>query len=210
MVRVVAVGDSPRHNPFFTTALYAGRGGVNALANASVPFPALVLSPVTLLFGPIASFNLAGTLSPVVSGYCMFLLARKVTRIVPAQVLAGLIWGFSPNVFDQLRFGHLVDILGFFLPLAGVLAYDLVVEHKRRPWVVGVLFAALVIAQFFTSTEVLAIAAVSLTPGVVLGTVFARGVLWDNRRRLFVAVCWAIGVAGIVLVFSGLARRGRT
>jgi len=189
------------HNPFFTNALYAGRGGVNALANVSAMFPALILSPVTLLFGPIAAFNVAGTLSPVISGYFMFLLARKFTHFAPAQILAGLLWAFSPEVVLNLPFGHLSDVLGLFLPLTGLLAYDVVIEHKRRPWVDGVLFGTLVIAQFFTSTEVLAIDALCAPVGVAVGIALARRVLWNSRRALVTAAGAAIAVAAILLAY---------
>lgn len=189
------------HNPFFTTALYAGRGGVNTLANVSVMFPALVLSPVTLLFGPIAAFNVAGTLSPVISGYCMFLLTRKFTHFPPAQILAGALWGFSPTVIDNLPYGHLVDVLGFFLPLAGLLIYDVVIEHKRLPWIDGVLLGLLVIAQFFTSTEPLAIIALCAPVAAAVGLVLARDVLWETRRALRTTSVWAIAFAGVVLAY---------
>ena len=53
------------------------------------------------LFGPVASFNVAGTLSPVISGYCMFLLARKFTDSRPAQIVGALLWGFSPLVLTS-------------------------------------------------------------------------------------------------------------
>ncbi len=174
---------------------------MNALDNVSVMFPALLLSPVTLLFGPIAAFNVAGTLAPVINGYCMFLLARKLTNHVSGQIVAALIWGFSPDVLSNLLWGHAPDVFGFFLPLAGILVYDLVVDHKRRPSVDGMLFGALVVAQFFTSIEVLAICALSALPGIVFAAVSARRVLWANRRRLGGVAGGTVAVAGLALAY---------
>lgn len=189
------------HNPFFTTALYSGSGGVNALANTSTMFPALLLSPITLLLGPIAAFNVAGTLAPVASAYCMFLLARKLTGCVPAQVLAGLFWGFSPAAMAWLPFGHLMDVFGFFFPLGLILVYDVLVEHRRPPILDGILFGFLVIAQFFTSTEFLVIAALVAPIGAGIGFIFSRQLFVVNRRAMVQAGVSALATSGIALAY---------
>ena len=94
-----------------------------------------------------------------------------------------------------------MDVLGFFLPLTGLLLYDVVVEHKRQPWVNGVLFGILTIAQFFTSTEPLAVAALCAPVGLGTAAVLRRRVLWENRRALVIAAGWAAAVAGVVLAY---------
>lgn len=182
------------HNPFFTNAMYAGTGGVNSLTNVSIIFPALLLSPVTLLFGPVASFNVIGTLSPVISGYCMFLFARKFTRRHLPAFLAALLWAFSPSVLVWLPLGHLGDVLGFFFPLALLLLYDLLYEGRRRPEVVGLLLALLVVAQFFTSTEVLGIAAVMAPFALLMALILARDRFTRRRRAI-----WRSGVVAVVI-----------
>ena len=48
-------------NPLFTTSMIEP-GGVNLMWNTWIPLPALLLSPVTLLLGPVAAFNVAVTL----------------------------------------------------------------------------------------------------------------------------------------------------
>jgi hypothetical protein len=189
------------HNPFFTNALFAGSGGVNALANGTAMFPALILSPVTMLFGPIAAFNVAGTLAPVVSGWCMFLFARKITRFLPGQVIAGLLWGFSPFMLDNLGYGHIHLVLGFFPPLAALVLYDLLVEHRRRPWINGVWLGVLVILQVFTGVELLVLTGLVGVVGVATGIVLSRRFVWDQRRALVAAGGTALAVAATVLAY---------
>ena len=189
------------HNPFFTNALYAGSGGVNGLASPTAMFPALIVSPVTLLFGPIAAFNVAATLAPVVSGWCMFLFARKFTRFVPAQVVAGLLWGFSPFVVDNLPYGHIHLALGYFPPLAGLVLYDLLVERKRRPWVDGLLLGALVIAEFFTAPEILVLMGLVAPVGLAMGIILAPRPVWDQRRALLVAGGTSLAMAVALLAY---------
>jgi len=189
------------HSPFFTNALFAGSGGVNALANGSAMFPALVLSPITVLFGPIAAFNVAGTLAPVVSGWCMFLFARKITRFVPGQVLAGLLWGFSPFMFDNLGYGHIHLALGFFPPLAALVLYDLLVQHRRRPWVNGAWFGVLVILQVFTGAELLVMTGLVGVVGLAMAICLAPRFVWDQRGAISTAGGTAVLIAATVLAY---------
>ena len=59
------------HNPFFSTALFHP-GGINLLANTSVLAIGIPLAPVTWLFGPVATLNVASTLGPALSALAMF------------------------------------------------------------------------------------------------------------------------------------------
>jgi hypothetical protein len=189
------------HNPFFTNALYAGRGGVNLLANASIEAPALLLSPITILFGPVAALNTGALLAPVLSAWCMFLLTRKVTRFVPGQFFAGALWGFSPYVIGNLTLEHLPHVFGFFAPLSALVVLDLLVEQKRPPWLDGLLLAGLVVLQFFTSTEVLAMTALFGLVASVITVIVAPNHLWKIRRRAFIGAGTGIATATLVLAY---------
>lgn len=188
------------HDPFFSNALYAGSGGVNLLANASIMVPALLLSPITFLFGPVAALNSGMLLAPVLSGWCMFLLARKVTMFVPGQVLAGALWGFSPFMIFYLHLEHLPHVLGFFAPLCALVVYDLLVEHKQAPWIDGLLLSILVILQFFTSTEMLAITMLAGSVGLLCALLLLRSEV-RVRLRALVAVA-TLTLLGSVVVLA--------
>jgi hypothetical protein len=189
------------HSPFFSSVLYAGSGGVNELANGSQMFPALVLSPVTLLFGPVAAFNVGALLGPVVSAWCMFLLARKVTTFVPGQVFAALLWGFSPFVVYNLPHGHLLHVLGVFEPLAALVVYDVLFEHRRPPWLDGLALGALIVLEFFTSSEMLAVTGMIGAAGAIAATCLARRHVWALRRPIAVTALTALAASVVVLVY---------
>jgi len=189
------------HDPFLTNAIFAGRGGANMLANTSWIFPSLLLAPVTSLFGPIASFNVGAVLGPAVSGWAFFLASRKVSGFLPGQLLGSLLYGLSPFVLWNDPIGHLDFVLLFFAPLALVLVYDLAVTSKHRPWRVGLLLGLLVVVQFFTSTEFLAICAVTGALAVVVAVAIAPRRAWERRRPIFVGLATASGVTAALLAY---------
>ena len=64
------------HNVLYSTWLFHP-GGINLLDDTSVVALGVVLAPVTWLWGPVASMNVALTLAPVLSALSMFLLLRR-------------------------------------------------------------------------------------------------------------------------------------
>ena len=77
------------HSPFFSNAIFAGQGGVNMLTNTTWIAGSLLFSPVTWLFGPIATFNVVVTLAPVASGWCCFFAVRKFFSVRPGSDRGG-------------------------------------------------------------------------------------------------------------------------
>ena len=155
------------HQPLFSTAMFHPTG-INLPTNTSVLALGMPLMPVSWLFGPVATFNVASTLSPALTGLAMFWLLTRWVRWSPAAFVGGLAFAFSPYAFDSLPSGHLN--LGFLalLPLMVACFDELLVRQRRNPNLVGVALAALVVVQFFVSTEMLAIALLSAAIGVVL------------------------------------------
>ncbi len=182
------------HNPLLSQAIYAGRGGANMMVNTSWMLPAILLAPVTALFGPVASFNVAGTLAPALSGWAFFLLARRLTTFVPGQVAAAALYGFSPFVVWNNPFGHLNFTLVYFPPLALLLLYDLVVDPRRPPALDGVLLGLLVVAQFFTGTELLVMSGLVAVVMAVVALALSPRLAWARRR----AIGTGLGVAGVL------------
>ncbi|HEX3793698.1 MAG TPA: hypothetical protein VHV57_04285 [Acidimicrobiales bacterium] len=211
------------HNPFFTSALFSGTGGVNALTNTSALFPGLVLAPVTALWGPIASFNVIATVAPVISAYAMFLFGRALSRTgaagagaagagaagpsVTGPVLAGLLYGFSPFVMANLPLGHVHLVLGPFLPLLALIVYKIVtgtqggVAGRRRAALLGLLAGLLLVAQYFTGSELMAITAVAAVGGLLPVLIWRRRTWWARRGDLLVAAGAALVVALPLLAY---------
>jgi len=189
------------HFPFLSNAIFAGQGGANMMVNTSWMVPSVVVAPITWLFGPIASFNLAATVAPAISGWCCFVATRKVTTFVPGQVLGGLLFGFSPFVLQNDPFGHLDFTLLFFPPLAFILLFDLFVTHRRRPARVGALIGALVVVQFFTSTEFLAMCVLIIVLALTAAVLMAPRVAWAQRGRVVIAGGVAAGIVVVALAY---------
>jgi hypothetical protein len=132
-------------------------GGINLLDDTSVVALGIVLTPVTLAAGPVASMNVALTLAPALSALAMFVLLRRWVRWVPAAFVGGLAYGFSPFVITELALNQLNIAFLAVPPLVVMVLDELLVRQRRSPYRAGVILAGLLIVQFFVSTEVLVI-----------------------------------------------------
>jgi hypothetical protein len=188
------------HNPLLTNALWARFGGVNALTNTSWMAPAAVISPITWLFGPIASFNVANLLAPVLSGWAAFAFAGRISNRAAVRLVAGGLYAFSPFIIRNTVLGHLDLTLTAYLPLVLLLGLKLL-SRGGRGTRIGLWLGSLTIIQFFTGLEVLALTAVT-------GGLFALGVLiWRPqlvvaaRRQLLHAAAVGGLLSGTVLAY---------
>jgi hypothetical protein len=154
-------------DPLFSHSLFAP-SGINLLDNTSSLLPALVLSPVTVLFGPIVSFNVALTLAPVVNACCAYAAVRRFSSWHPAAFAGGLLYGFSPFVLTNSFVGHLQFAVLFVPPLLLIVLYETLVVRQWSALRSAASLAALVVAQFFTGTEMLALTALVAVLGVVI------------------------------------------
>jgi hypothetical protein len=138
--------------------------GMNLLDNTSVLALGVVLSPITWLFGPVATLNVALTAAPVLTAISTYGCLRRGLGIWrPAAFLAGLLFGFSPFVQRNETLGHLQVTFLALIPLIFLCCYELAVTQRGRWWRWGLLLGLLVFAQFFIGTEMLTM--VTLTAG---------------------------------------------
>jgi hypothetical protein len=189
------------HNPLLTNALFARQGGANALSNTSWMLPSAILSPITEIFGPVAAFNVLNLLCPVASGWALFLASGKLTRFLPARVLAGALFGFCPFIVGNMVFGHVNFTLDVFPPLVFLLLVKLITESTSSPRRVGLALGLLVAAQFFVGIELLAMTAFAALVAGVVAIAQAPHRAWAIRTRLVVASGFAALVAGAVLSY---------
>lgn len=188
------------HNPLLTNTLWARLGGVNALSNTSWIAPATVLSPITLLFGPIASVNVANLLAPVLSGWAAFVLAGRISSRTAARLVAGGLYAFSPYVLRNTVIGHVGLTLTVYLPLVLLLGFRLLTRGER-PVRIGLWLGVLTILQVFTGLEVLALTVITGSLCAVGVVIFQPRVLPAVRRRLLVAFSIGASLAGVVLAY---------
>src|SRR6266568_3869295 len=106
-------------NPFFSTFIWHPYGTDLSLAPASVPGASFIALPITLIFGPVASYNLLIIVGSALSAFFTFLITTYLTKSYKAGVIAGLLFGFSTYQFVQVI--HLHVELTFLIPLIGYL-----------------------------------------------------------------------------------------
>jgi hypothetical protein len=179
--------------------------GFDLLTDTSIQAIGVVMAPVTLLFGPVASFNTAATLVPVVTALSMFWLLQRWVRWTPAAFVGGLFYGFSTFVVVQLAFGWLnLALLALVPPMVACLD-ELLVRQLRSSVKVGLVLGVLVVVEFFVSSEMVVILGVSGLVTVVLLVGHAgRRDPDDLRRRARHAapgVAVAAGMTTVLLAY---------
>lgn len=163
-------------NPLYSTALFHPTG-VNLLANTAEVGIGVVLAPVTWLFGPVATLNVALTLSPVLSALAMFVLLRRWVSWSGSAFVGGLLYGFSPFVLIALTGAHLMLTMAPLPPLMVACLDEILVRQRRSPLLTGVLLGLLVSVQFLIGSEVLVLTLMLTGAGLVLV------VLWGVLHR---------------------------
>ena len=175
-------------NPFVTHAIFAP-DGLNLTWATSVPGLAIAFSPLTLLFGPTASYNVAALLMPALAAFTAYLLCRHLTRSTWASVAGGYLFGFSSYVLGQ-ELGHMHASSVFLLPLVALVTVRFIegaLDGRGLALRLGVLLAL----QLTFSTEILFTASLALAVALALAFVFTphrpaahQGDRATARRRL--------------------------
>jgi hypothetical protein len=183
-------------NPLFTKFLMAP-DGANLLINTSILLPSLVLAPVTVLWGPVVSYNLLITASLAVSAWAAYLACRRLTGSEIGACLCGLLYGFGPYMQAQsLAHAHLA--FAVFPPFALVMVHELAVEKRRSAGRVGALLGLGAVAQLLTGEELLATTVVMAGLLVVVLALMHPDQIRPRAPHLFRGL-GAASVVGIVL-----------
>jgi hypothetical protein len=192
------------HNPFYSTALFHPTG-INLLSNTGVLAIGIPLAPVTWLFGPVATLNVASTLGPALTALAMFWLLRRWVRWTPAAFVGGLVFGFAPFAVVNVAVAHLNTEVLVLVPLIVACLDEILVRQRRRPVVAGGALGLLVVVQFFLSTEMLAIVVLCVVMAVVLLVAYSALNHWgDVLARLphaLRALAAAAAVAVVLLAY---------
>ncbi len=184
------------HNPFANNWLNAP-GGLNLMDNTTMPLLGLLFAPITLLFGPIATFNVVLDFSIWASAMAFFVMARRFVAWWPAAFVGGLLFGFSPftaavaNAHLFLLFQAVPPLIVFFVD-----------RFLREPSVSavwsGVAVGACYVAQLYVSSEGFATLVVMTGCAAILlgGYALVRRVRLDARRLGVMGAC-AVGVVAL-------------
>ena len=104
-LRYAADAIAHGHLPALVTTAMNAPAGVNMMWNTSVLLPGVLLTPVTLLFGPQVSLTVLTTLGFAGSAGAMYYVLRRWQVSIGAAALAGAVYGFSPAILHS-ALGH--------------------------------------------------------------------------------------------------------
>ncbi|HEY7170210.1 MAG TPA: hypothetical protein VH417_05135 [Vicinamibacterales bacterium] len=195
-------------NPFFTPDLHYPDGAYLYLHTLNF-LPAVVVAPVTALFGVIPAFNLLVAASFVLSGYAAYRLALYVLRtrlasessvvgashVRAAAFVGGVAFAFSSYRFAHLR-GHLDLLQTEWIPVF-VLLLLRVKDHGRLR---DVVLAGLALAGAFLTAAYYAVFLLMTTALAALDTVVSAGWRWSRAttRTLAIAAVFAVCAAPVL------------
>jgi hypothetical protein len=115
-------------NPWFTRFI-AAPVGAQLGYHALMPLEGFVMLPVTLAFGPSASYNLLSVLMPGLSCYAMYRAARLWLPTQTGAIAAGAFFGLSSDVAWHAWYQLNISAGALFLPLA----LEASVRLRRNP-----------------------------------------------------------------------------
>jgi len=164
-------------NPLFTTYLNAPAGA--NLMWTYPPFPGFLMAPVTLVAGPVFSYNLLTTLTLPVSAFVMCLAARRLCGSWGAAAVAGAVYGFGPYAATQ-SFAHVTLSDAVIFPLLLILGHEAAVRQRWRPGWTGLALGAALSMQVLTFIES-AVIAVSATAVAAVVIFLMRPAGWRDR-----------------------------
>lgn len=164
---------SQGHNPLFTDHLSYPHG-VNLMWNTSIVFPALLLWPVTAMFGPVVSYNLLITAGIALSAWLGFLAAGRFIDKPVWCFVAGLVYGFCPALIAQ-SLGHPHASVAVFPPIALMLGHEILVRRRLHPVAAGGLAGAAAGLQLLTGEELFAMTLLVAAVGAALLALLHRG-----------------------------------
>jgi hypothetical protein len=151
-------------NPWFTRYIAAPTGTQLGL-HALLPLPGVLMMPVTIFFGPSASYNLLSIALPGLLCYATYRAARLWLPSQAGAIAAGAFFGLS-SMLTWRSWYHLNLAAGvLFFPLA----LEAAVRLRRRPgWrqalVLGVVLGAALLTDQEMAVLALIVAGLALAP----------------------------------------------
>ena len=180
------------HNPLVNNWLNYP-AGIDLMDNTTMPFFGILGFPITLLLGPIATFNIFIDLAIFASAMSFYLMARRFVSWWPAAFVGGLAYGFSPFTSATAN-AHLFLLFQAVPPLVILFVDRLFRTPETSPKWGGLIVGLCFVVQFYVSTEVFASLVVMSAIALVLGALY----LWrahtplDGKRLLTFAGCAVI------------------
>ncbi|MBU2763978.1 glycosyltransferase family protein [Acidithiobacillus caldus] len=167
-------------NPFITSYVWAPSGD-NLTWATSIPTLSLITAPLTIIFGPIFSWNLLSLLAAPLNAFCAFLLLKYLYKNNAAAFIGGYIFGFSSYVMGQLL-GHLNLDFVCLIPLA-VLYFIMHTKKEINKYYFTVIMSIIIFLEAGISTEVLATATLFGFISIILFLIFES----RSRKKILIS-----------------------
>jgi hypothetical protein len=160
-------------NPWFTHQM-AAPAGMQLGFDTTMPLAGLVMTPVTLAFGPDSSFFLLTIAMPGLLCYVMFRAARLWLR-PPGAIAAGALFGLSSMLAWQDWYHLNIAVGALWLPMTMEAAVRLRrLPGRRRGIVAGLVLGTSVLVNQETAVMAVILAALILAPWLVRRPALAR------------------------------------
>ncbi len=186
-------------NPWFSSYLLAPDGSYLAF-HSLTPLLGVLAAPVTLLFGPLTSYNLLKLIIGPIAAATAYLMGRSVGLSRPAAWVTGGLYGFSTITIWRSDF-HLN--LGGALPLLPLVIWAAVRYERERRRRDALLTGALLGAVVLVDPTMAVFAAIALGLWILVA-------IWDaERRRLWLHGVGFVALATIVVASPQLAMMVR-
>ena len=175
-------------NPWVTNHM-AAPVGIQLGYHTLMPLPGLLLTPVTLIFGPSASYNLLVIVVPGLLCYAMYRAARLWLPSQTGAIAAGAFFGLSAMLAQEDWYHVNIAVGALFLPLA----LEASVRLRRSPgWRPAVILGVVVGAAVLTDPES------AVLTGILTGLVLLPWLVWrPSVARLWPAALGAV-IAAVV------------
>ena len=82
------------HGMFFSNAVFHPTG-INLAKVTVIPGLAILFAPITLMWGPVVSYNLCAIFAPGICAFTAYLLCRYITQSNVYGWMGGFFFGFS-------------------------------------------------------------------------------------------------------------------
>ncbi len=194
-MRYAATALAHGHLPALVTTAANAPQGINMMWNNTLPLPAIVLAPVTMLAGPVFSLAILLTLGFAGSAATMFLVLRRWGVGLLGAGIGGAIYGFSPALLVAAE-DHYQLQFAVLPPLIIDAALRLAIG-RGHPVRTGLWLGFLVSLQVFISEEMLVMTALA-------GAVLLLFLVIQRPSAVLGRAAEAVGGIVVALATTGL------
>jgi hypothetical protein len=187
-------------NPWYTHYLAAPVGAPLAF-HTLMPLPGVLMTPVTLLFGPSFTYNLLSAAAPGLMCYAMYRAARLWLPSQTGAIAAGAFFGLSTMMTWNAWFEIQAALGAIFLPLA----LEASVRLRRRPgWrqatILGVVLGAALLTDQESAILAGVIAGLAVLPWLASRPADGGPSTWARLRSAAIAAVVTVVVASPQLI----------